>query len=700
MKRMPHSCTVVIIFGLLFLLNYPASTNALFNKKNVENDNSKNKKNELATQVQVERQKFIEDASTGTITELHPGMEKKPVTCNEIMAKAVVEANEQRSEALMDRDLALKEARDANKSKDKYEKDMNSAIEAKKKMEAQVKVIKKDAADRIEASRTKAENKIQEANESAATAIQTAKEDADQIVAQTKSDANSQIVAAETNAEENIADVKSQMTQLERETEAKILKVLEETNSNIESITEQAEKKVSDVHKQMEQLQVETLEKIDTVKKNTAAEVKEMEEKTAESIKDVHEQMAMVKKEAKTEIKNVEAKAAKVVVEIQNQMSDLEMATDKKIEDIIQDTEDEVLRTRDLAKFSIEEAERVNAKRLADIQNEMQLLQVKTNETIANIQLEATTEIENTNEKAELLKQTKDSEISALQKESKRLQGIIESLEETRHELQANLSVTTKNLYNLENEEKPYVNFTLIRQDSSQLLSLAQSKASVQYKEAATVTKSIASEYVYKAVNVTAPYREVVWEKYEETIKDTVDESILPVVIPFYNEKLIPLMNVCKLQALKALNKVSIQANKAYHLAHLYIASKIKESSNSALIYISENNNEGYVPTFVKDLLNYGYSDPETFEDDIINAALIISVYALRWHILRFVLFLVLLPARILWFFCPLRLLFRKKKKKAKRPASASSMTEARDENPDITRNGHKKAKVKRERRQ
>merc|ERR1712071_28016 len=127
----------------LFLLNYPASTNALFNKKNVENDNSKNKKNELATQVQVERQKFIEDASTGTITELHPGMEKKPVTCNEIMAKAVVEANEQRSEALMDRDLALKEARDANKSKDKYEKDMNSAIEAKKKMEAQVKVIKK-----------------------------------------------------------------------------------------------------------------------------------------------------------------------------------------------------------------------------------------------------------------------------------------------------------------------------------------------------------------------------------------------------------------------------------------------------------------------------------------------------------------------------------------------------------------------------
>ena len=52
----------------------------------------------------------LNDAATGTVTSYQPGHEKEAVTCNEIMAKSLVVANEEKAAIIAEKDAVIKAA--------------------------------------------------------------------------------------------------------------------------------------------------------------------------------------------------------------------------------------------------------------------------------------------------------------------------------------------------------------------------------------------------------------------------------------------------------------------------------------------------------------------------------------------------------------------------------------------------------------
>ena len=214
--------------------------------------------------------------------------------------------------------------------------------------------------------------------------------------------------------------------------------------------------------------------------------------------------------------------------------------------------------------------------------------------------------------------------------------------------------------------KRPYVNFTLIRQDSSDLVNQAQSKASIHYKNAATSTKTIASDLTAKAADITAPYRQMAWEKYEEHLAETVDTSILPLVKPIYEDQVIPFANTCvgKSNELYALAWATMI--QTHDTLHKWQVAEVNKQTSKIVQFLDMNEDEVYVPEFIKDFLRYVVDDTNDFIE-ICNTAFVVWMFhVLWWFIVQAVIVVVLLPFRIVWFFSPIRILFFRKKKMSK----------------------------------
>jgi len=638
------------------------------------------------------------DASTGTVTELSPGMEKKPTTCNEIMAKAVVVANEERASALLERDAAIETSKIAFASKDEMEIRMNTAIEAKNHITDKIEGIAQDAADRIKASETKTEKEIEEmknstdsqikkvtndaaaeiqkAKDEAEAAIKSATDEADEIVAKTKTDAEAQINAADTKASLQVEEIQGKMEKLEADTEAKINQVTEHARKGIEIIQEEADFKVADIQEEMEILKAATQKQID-----------EAMEKRA------------------TEIKMIQGSANDSISSIQQQMKDMKEATAVKITNVIEEAEDEVLKTRDLAKITIEKAKKAAADHVTEIEDQMTLLQKETNQTVAKIQLQAEAEINDTKQKSKELKNKMEDKMMMVEEDAKAtidkrdkeaqqlvemitaeadmkvkdinsilkndqetasntimgLRDEIKSLELHSHQLKKKLIDTSKSLEFYENIDRPYVNFTMIREDSSSFLTRAQTQASKELDKASAKTKTIANEYVTKALDLTAPQRKVVTDLYDENLKDVVEQSIMPNILPVVE----PLIGSAKIKSSEAYEISAVVLGDMYATGREYLVSAVIVGSVSGLSMV--NFEAQYIPGFVENSLKYVAENPDDVVDKAIPIWSIFMIYVFRWFLVRTMVSILLLPFRVMWFFSPLRLLFGKKKKKKRR---------------------------------
>ena len=225
----------------------------------------------------------------------------------------------------------------------------------------------------------------------------------------------------------------------------------------------------------------------------------------------------------------------------------------------------------------------------------------------------------------------------------------------------------------------------MIRQDSSSLLTKAKSKASI----AASSTKSIADEYKSKAVDLTAPHRQLAWEKYEEHLQDIIEESIAPVLIPFYEEKVKPVIEICIAKAFDVARIIFEASETNYNNYRAVLVSKTEITSSSALIKIHEMNSkieihqmEFDIPSFLIEFLTYVRGDSAGFVDLFITFLFYFSIYKLRWFILRSILWFLLLPFRIMWFFSPIRIIFFRKgsKKHAKKQVPDAELSESDDD--------------------
>jgi chromosome segregation ATPase len=102
---------LLIALAVLFLAPFSTAidlSNAFGGRKNGDKANQKPVDDAVANAKQLVDE--MNDASTGTITSYQPNREKEPVSCNDIMAKALVVANEEKAAVIEERDSVVKAA--------------------------------------------------------------------------------------------------------------------------------------------------------------------------------------------------------------------------------------------------------------------------------------------------------------------------------------------------------------------------------------------------------------------------------------------------------------------------------------------------------------------------------------------------------------------------------------------------------------
>ena len=687
----------------------------------------------------------LADASTGTITTTEPGKDREPTTCNEIMAKAVVVAGQEKTDALQMRDEALAETakltdkveflnkqvqdstaeakktvieleamkltmerllsdekdrskkalddKDAanevivngikndmealkktlNQQMDEVKLDAKKQVEvadeeAKKRiaaMEEEMEVAKVEAEKEIEATKNQSQLAIAAGDDDAKKRIaameeemEAAKVQAKEEIQATKDQSQKEIESIDVNAKKQIASMKEEMEATKLEAEKKIETTNIQTQKKIESM-------LADFKTQKEEIQKEASDNIETIKTDTQKEIKAMEKQ----VEDVKTEMKLLKESNKEEIKRIttenDEKLNNVIHEAHKQETEVYGKMEKH--------EDEMKKEMDAIK---KDAEIVVADTLRTAEAEYKRLTEKSEKDIKRVldEMEKTVkekdaELEKNQHEADKKEKEMQSTIHTLNKEWK-------ASNDTSFSLDSKLSNTVKELaYWKEVGSNPvYVNMTLIWDDFSFTASRLAKETKIQVQDSLDVV-------VFETEKFMRPYVEQLKEIYDDKCKEFVDKHIVPVVdktTEKFNEHISPQLQNLQTLATKNLEKLQAKSeilqgkifSSLCHKVETYVGVILHYVEGSATIY------EKMPRSIILAL--------ENTEDDASNAVrvglkitAIFVIYVMKYVILFFVWYFVKLPFRIFWFFCPLRLLFRKSKTKE---GAKSSMSDDGDE--------------------
>ena len=189
------------------------------------------------------------------------------------------------------------------------------------------------------------------------------------------------------------------------------------------------------------------------------------------------------------------------------------------------------------------------------------------------------------------------------------------------------------------------------------------------------VTAQATLEIVWKDLEVAAtPYRATANAFYEEHGKEIVDTKILPFyheqVRPLYIQYIVPLLTLMKEkfiipsivkleQGLEILQEKWIIASQEMFAC----ACKTMETQAGTLKkFLVSKDLHSNGANFVFEFLANVEKDASTFVTVLGYIVAFMILYRFKYHILSFIWFvLIVLPFRVVWFFCPLRLLTKRK---------------------------------------
>ena len=284
----------------------------------------------------------MNDAATGTVTSYQPGREKVPTTCNEIMAKSVVVANEEKAAVMAEKDAVVKAATLLSEKNDDLTSQLNVArlelttlekavaestsecdakFEAQKaemmaeKSELEQKIADLKAAHELEMNnvwdgaklmKEKAQEALDEAKEQNEAKLKEVMDEAAQI----KQEAEQKIQAEEERS-------KLKMDKLRNATAATVAKIEKETADKLAA----SEKEVAD---KLEEARQEVL----TAKANAQDEIMKSQQAADEKVASItakaEQQQAFIREDANKRINNAKAEAQHVVDKKQKEMADRE----------------------------------------------------------------------------------------------------------------------------------------------------------------------------------------------------------------------------------------------------------------------------------------------------------------------------------------------------------------------------------------
>jgi len=595
--------------------------------------NNKLKRDEKSTQQQ------ITDASTGTITAdrssttssasvTEAPKEREPTSCNEIMAKAVVLASEEKDAALQEKEKALAEANKANERADTLASQIDKALldarnatieyeatrlmtdrlvnDVKKQYQEMMDTLKEDHSSEVEKHRVEMEDWKKEANEEMEALKNLTKEQIESIESQTKIE----IESAKLQAKQTIDKMK-------HEIDVKEQTLREQTGREVTITKEDAQAKVDEIQTKLDLLAIE----MTNLQKATKLEIESMEEK------------------ADQEINKAKVKALSEQNEAWNKADEVEMKLHKVIDSMSEEFSLQIRNVRDKAQ--------------------------KEYDSMKNLM----------NEEKERILKNMDKQITALEAEMTNLkkdastkqfelQGFIDNLNVDLNTYKAKSSSLGKELqlaqYEVEywkqvGSSPLYVNTTLIYEDTISLINNKSLEAKRKVQQQIDITKN-------KAEEISKPHREKLVQIYEEQLKETIHTKVIPFhhkyLIPIHTKYVVPMMKKVSTQVEVKItplyNEFIQKVQEFYNDIYDKICIKCQTSAVSLHSLLQE---KATTPQFVLSSLKDLERNASLFVDIAIKVHVCFMVYVFRYFILFLVLNLVKIPCMVVWFLCPLRFL-------------------------------------------
>mmetsp|Transcript_3482 Transcript_3482/g.5796 ORF Transcript_3482/g.5796 Transcript_3482/m.5796 type:complete len:613 (-) Transcript_3482:70-1908(-) len=559
----------------------------------------------------------MNDAATGTITSYEPGHGPKKaevVTCDEIMAKSLVVANEEKAEIIAEKAAVVKAAALLSDRIDELSKRL------------------KDADDRIAA----AEEAFSDLEQITQSKLDAAAKEADE-----------RIKAANDAAAEELERMKLNMSALKNSTAVKIERMEQESEEEIKRIrveSEEVKVKFLKLHQEdMEALRKETAKKDEAHERKLAkvtadaeSEIEALRQELTEKEVAHERQMAEVNEAAKSQIATIKKESARMIQEISD--------------------------SADAAVASAAAKHKETSRMFDEALKEAQEKEIKLSSSIA----ELTTESSSLQNEVTFWKDTHNS------------QG--------------------------------YCNTTLIREDSRRLVinALAGTQkllndgvnGQVQFvqEKSANVVLFIEEELIPKVEKAMGEACEIALEAYNELsskalvlynehLAATINEKIVPVldehVYPVWNQRAVPLIDQCTEHVSPIVKTIDNETRKKVTKAREGIAPRLESLASSFIEFAQKKNLFDKLPKYMSTQLMRAADDGQWALDSLFYAYLVLVVVLFRSTIFR-----------IIWFFCPLRLFFRKNKPALKKTSNKeSSVKSVKAEQNGSAKNGGK-AKV------
>ncbi len=435
-----------------------------------------------------------------------------------------------------------------------------------------------------------------------------------------------------------------EILKIQKQSKDDLEQLTNETNALIQMTKDEAQATISKVQSEMNTLmEVSTAEKMKLKKEHDTILTKVKN--------DAAEELSLLRTELLQMITDTEERAARIERQAEYQISD----TRKEAETLVHDT-------RKAAKLEFERLNKEAAEALEKQHEQFNKRYEQLDQEYFEYRRKAV---------------KKESELEAdVELKMKSIVEYKKVIEETTDEL--NGMEMEMMYWKSLHDSQTYVNSTLIYTDTIEFMDKSVSYVEehvnhavhVVYNEIKTYSKSMQTSIV----TVIQPYELKLRDFYVEHLQVIVDDTIMP----FYLKHILPWMERMEKKASPMIMSIAKESEVQYSRVESYLTSTYHESCDVLNIKIGmlkktlvdgsaiahgQGNRNGHVyyvvTDFIISMLDMVEEDTEAFVMMTMKGMAGLSLYMMRYMILSMILWIVVLPFRISWYFCPLRLIVR-----------------------------------------
>jgi len=630
----------------------------------------------------------LNDASTGTVTSYQPGREKEPVTCNEIMAKSLVVANEEKAAVIAEKNAVVKAAALLAEKIDDLTAQLKMATEEISKLEQSLVDQSADC-------------------EAAMIAHKKAAMDENAEMERELSDANAdhemKFEAAMEEAERDRQAAEQILSDTKAGHEAKLKAVVEDATLNNQEAQQKvlAEKERSRLN--MDALKNATSASIAKIEKETAEKFAMKEKEVAKKIEETEQEVITIQTDAQDRIdksqKGADDKIASIIAKAEKERESIMEYTQKQIDDAKME-----------AKQKVDRVELEMADNKKEHQQAMTGLEATHAETIKEVEEIMEKKVQEVHDEMEKAIAKATMKISLEQEVNKQLQGKLQKkmneAQSTQKSLRGDLETQRSNSFKLEKEvsfwketyeSQGYCNTTLIKEDSRKFVTNALSGASrgldsghktlmaglgaqleLIQKTGGDIMLFIEKDLLPNIERIIGEGCDKAMAMYDKHLAAAVNENLIPLyndqIYPVYNNKILPLYVEHVSPVVKTIEgeaAVAIQkSQEGVDMARSKAASLVKEASSMTLDLMEDIKIDRKLPVWLYELLNHSSVDGEWAVGILSKGLLILIVILCRSLITRIIGAIF----SLVWFFCPLRLFVGGRQKTAENDAKENSV--------------------------